>query len=46
MTIACNAPVIGADTVEVLQRVAGLSTQEIDALAAAGVIEIAARKRC
>jgi crotonobetainyl-CoA:carnitine CoA-transferase CaiB-like acyl-CoA transferase len=46
MTVARDAPVVGADTVEVLQRVAGLSTREIDDLAAEGVIEIAARKRC
>lgn len=41
MTITREAPAIGADTEDVLRRIARLSSQEIDALLAAGVIEVA-----
>ena len=36
-----DAPAIGADTVDILRRVGGLSATDIDALLALGVIEIA-----
>jgi crotonobetainyl-CoA:carnitine CoA-transferase CaiB-like acyl-CoA transferase len=42
MTITCEAPAIGTDTAYVLKHVANLSGADIEALEAAGVIELAA----
>jgi crotonobetainyl-CoA:carnitine CoA-transferase CaiB-like acyl-CoA transferase len=42
MTVSRDAPKIGADTAEVLRTVASLSDADIEALRAAGIIELAA----
>lgn len=39
--VSREAPVIGADTLDVLRRIGGMSDEDIDALQVAGVIEIA-----
>ena len=40
LAIRRDAPVVGADTAEVLMRIGGYSQADIEALAAAGIIEL------